>query len=105
VNPSKSARAQAFSDESAVPMVPENVKSGGKVARGVGVADLEGQPAGVYKSYFATTGDYRARLEELGVPTTDRSEPTPAQVAYYAPSLDDDGTDDGPPPSGLDAAG
>src|SRR5699024_1652907 len=64
VNPSKAARTQAFSDESAVPVVPENVKSGGAVARGVGVADLEGQAPAVYKSYFATTDDYRKRLLE-----------------------------------------
>lgn len=103
VNPSKSARVQAFSDESAVPLVPENVKAGGKVARGVGVADLEGQTPAVYKSYFASTEAYRAHLTSLGVPTSSQPAPTPAQIAAYTPSLDDDGSDDGPPASPLES--
>ncbi|MPV51057.1 cell division protein FtsK [Pseudactinotalea sp. HY160] len=105
VNPSKTARAQAFSDESAVPVVPENVRSGGAAARGVGVADLEGETPAVYKSFFATTKDYQDRLRKLGVPTTNQPAPTPGQIAKYTPSLDDDGSDDSRPASRLDSGG
>lgn len=90
VNPSKSARMQSFSDESAVPHVPDNVKSGGKAGRGVGVADLEGISPAVYKTYFATTDDYRAAFEKLGLRKTSQPSPTSAQIAKYTPSLDDD---------------
>ncbi|WP_026535902.1 hypothetical protein [Arthrobacter sp. H14] len=90
VNPSKSARQQSFSDESAVPHVPDNVKSGGKAGKGVGVADLEGQSPAVYKSYFATTDDYRSVFERLGLQKTSQPEPTAAQIAKYTPSLDDE---------------
>jgi hypothetical protein len=104
-NPSKSARVQSFSDESAVPTVPENVKSGGKRARGVGAADLEGQAPSIYKSYFASTQDYKAKLEALGAPKTHQPAPTSAQIAKYTPSLDDDGSNDDRPASKLDNGG
>jgi replicative DNA helicase len=104
-NPSKSARTQAFSDETAVPGVPDNVKAGGKRARGVGAADLEGQAPSVYKSYFASTQDYKAKLLALGVPTTSQPAPTASQIAKYTPSLDDDGSDDDSPPSRFDGGG
>lgn len=103
-NPSRSARVQAFSDETAVPTVPDNVKAGGDRARGVGVADLEGQAPAVYKSYFARTSDYQVELTRRGVPTTTRPAPTPAEIAKYTPSLDDEGDDDRPP-SRLDQGG
>lgn len=105
VNPSKSARVQAFSDESAVPLVPENVKAGGMAARGVGVADLEGQAPVVYKSFYATTEAYKAHLTSLGVPTSSQPAPTPAQIASYTPSLDDGGSDDDPRASRLEPGG
>lgn len=104
-NPSKSARAQAFSDETAVPGVPENVKAGEKRARGVGAADLEGQAPAIYKSFFASTQDYRAKLISLGVPTTRQPAPTAFQIAKYTPTLDDDGTNDDSPPSRFDSGG
>lgn len=89
-NPSKSARTQAFNDESAVPVVPVNVKSEAKVAKGVGVAELEGTEPAVYKTYFATTTDYLAALTKLGVPTTVRPAPTASEIARHTPSLDDE---------------
>lgn len=92
-NPSKSARAQAFSDESAVPTVPENVKAGGKRSRGVGAADLDGQAPAIYKSYFASPQDYRAHLTKIRVRTTTQPAPTAAQIDKYTPSLEDDGSD------------
>lgn len=104
VNPSKNARVQAFSDEAAVPYVPANVRNGGSVARGVGVADLEGDAPVVYKSYFATTGDYRDRLISLGARPIRNFAPTPAQIAKYAPDLNEE-FDDGGFDSGLDGGG
>lgn len=93
VNPSKAARTQIFADESAVPTVPENVKAGGARARGVGVATLEGQAPYVYKTYFATTGDYQKALDRLGVRRIEHPEPTASQIDKFLPSLDD-GKDD-----------
>lgn len=89
-NPSKSARGQAFSDESAVPVVPENVKGGGKAAKGVGVADLEGMTPVVYKSYYASVDAYRDAFAKLGLSKSSRPAPTAAEIAKYTPSLDDD---------------
>ena len=103
-NPSKSARVQAFSDESAVPTVPENVKAGGKRARGAGAADLEGQAPSVYKSYFASTQDYKTHLERMCLRKSPRPAPTASEIAKYTPSLDDDAYDDRPP-SALDEGG
>ena len=110
-NPSKAARGQIFSDETAVPTVPEHVKESGLVGRGVGVVDLEGQRPAVYKSFFATTQDYANRLAELGVPISKQPEPTGAQIDKYVPTLDDDGGLDAQPerqieraPSGRPAA-
>lgn len=89
-SPSKSARSQAFPDESSVPVVPENVVAGGLRARGSGTAALEGQGAVVYKSYFATTKEYRDGLESLGLPTTSRAAPSAAEIARLTPALDDE---------------
>jgi hypothetical protein len=90
VNPSKSARTQIFADESTVPTVPENVKGGGSAARGVGVADLGGQSPVVYKTYFASPNDYAAKLKQLGVPTTNKPEPTSGQIDRFLPTIEDD---------------
>lgn len=103
-NPSRSARMQAFSDETAVPVVPENVRSGGRRARGVGAADLEGEAPSVYKSFFASTDDYRSFLERRGVRVSSRPAPTASEIARLTPSLDDEAGDDRPA-SRLDAGG
>lgn len=89
-NPSRPARSQAFNDESSVVEVPEHVKSSGKHARGVGVADLEGRASVVYKSYYADDKDYAKKLTELGLPQTSQPSPTAMQVAKHAPNLEDD---------------
>lgn len=89
-NPSKPQRDQMFNDERSVPIVPPHVQASGKHARGVGVADLEGQAAVVYKSLFASVGDYRKRFDELGLPKTSQPEPTAEQIAKYVPALDDE---------------
>ncbi|HEX9088930.1 MAG TPA: cell division protein FtsK, partial [Arthrobacter sp.] len=89
VNPSKAARSQIFADETAVLNVPENVKSGGKRAKGVGVAALEADAPAVYKSYFATTDDYKKTLRKLGVPEISNVEPSSAEINKYLPTLGD----------------
>lgn len=103
-NPSKSARAQAFNDPDAVPVVPENVRADEKAARGVGGYESEGRFPSVFKSYFATTDDYRRALVKAGVPLTDHGEPTAQEIATHTPSLDDDGSDIRVP-SSLDGGG
>ena len=92
-NPSRSARGQAYNDPDAVPSVPENVRADEKASRGVGGYESEGRAPSVFKSYFATTDDYRRALLAAGVPRTDRGEPTAQQIATHTPSLDDDGSD------------
>lgn len=103
-NPNEAARGHAFLDPRSAPYVPENVKSDDKAARGVGVAEFEGQAPAVFKSYFAPYEKYREHLFALGVPTTDDARPSASQITRYTPSLDDE-VDDGPPPSRLDAGG
>lgn len=92
-NPSETARGQAFNDPKAVPTVPDNVRADGKVAKGVGAAELEGAAPMVYKSYFASPTDFDAALTALGVKTNRFPEPTDAQIAKYTPSIED--SDDG----------
>ncbi len=88
-NPSRTARTQVFSDESAVPLVPGNVRADPDAAKGTGVAELEGSEPVVYTAYYATTGDYAAALNrlDLGVPTTDAPAPTAVQIARHSPVL------------------
>jgi hypothetical protein len=88
-NPSKTARSQALADESSVPTVPDNVRSDPGASVGVGVAELEGAAPCVLKTLYATTDQYRAALERLGAPRTDRPAPTAGEIADYAPALDD----------------
>ena len=88
-NPSKTARSQALADEASVPDVPDNVRSDQRAGQGVGVAELEGRAPCVFKSYYATTDQYKEALAELGVPTTSRPGPSSAEVARHAPSLSD----------------
>ncbi|MEH0110699.1 cell division protein FtsK [Tersicoccus sp. MR15.9] len=88
VNPSRAARSQIFADETAVLGVPENVKAGGKRAKGVGVAALEAVSPAVYKSYFATTDDYQRALRRLGVAERESAAPTSAEIERHLPTLD-----------------
>lgn len=89
-NPSESARKQAFNDPTSVPVIPDNVKADGKVSRGTGAAESEGQPTFVYKSFFATTREFQEALRKLGVPELpDDPAPTRSQIARHSPSLDD----------------
>ena len=90
-NPSEVARKQAFNDPAAVPTVPDNVRADGKVAKGVGAAELEGAAPAVYKSYFGRPEDFAAALDALGVRRNPCPEPTPDQIAKHTPSIEDAG--------------
>lgn len=106
--PSKSARQQAFSVEDRVPQIPGNVAGGGKRAKGVGAAELEGVTPFVYKAVFAMPQAYSDHLKKLGIATHSESyvTPTGSDLARYAPTLEDEvDTDDGPAPSKFDAGG
>ncbi|AZZ54900.1 FtsK/SpoIIIE domain-containing protein [Rathayibacter iranicus] len=85
-NPSKTARTQAFNSEAAAPLVPGNVRADVTVAKGVGVAELEGQDPFVYKTYYAGVEDYRRALNALNIPKSTRPEPTAADIARFDPS-------------------
>lgn len=86
-NPSKPARNQAFNDEASVPSVPTHIIEGGRIAKGVGLAELEGSGSFVYKSYYGSPEQYRDALLALGVPTTNRPAPTDYEISLYAESL------------------
>ncbi|MGP4994558.1 hypothetical protein [Glutamicibacter ardleyensis] len=90
-NPSKPARNQAFNDEASVPTVPTHIIEGGRVSKGVGLAELEGSGSFVYKSFYASPKDYQIALRRLGVPTTNRPAPTSHEIALYSPSLEESG--------------
>lgn len=102
-NPSKPARTQAFNDDVAVPLVPTNIRADKAAGRGVGCYESEGRTPAVFKSLFAEPAAFRKALLDLGVATTARPEPTPAEVAKFLP--DDLFGDDGPPPSRFDGGG
>lgn len=95
-NPSKTQRTQAFNVESTVPVVPENLRGGGVVSKGVGAAELEAQAPFVYKSYFASTQALADELRRRGVPATSRPEPTQAEMDEYCPVSEEDLDDEGP---------
>lgn len=89
VNPTDGNRRLALADATSVPKVPEHIRSDGKIGKGVGVAEIEGQVPSVYKGYYASVADYRTNLEKKGVPTTKRPAPTPTEIARYTPSIDE----------------
>lgn len=91
-NPSKTQRQQSFNVEANVPEVPENLRGGGLVAKGVGAAELEAQAPTIYKGLYSTTEALVDRLRELGVRTTSRPEPTEAEMIEFCPvgDLDDE---------------
>ncbi|MDB6425868.1 cell division protein FtsK [Curtobacterium sp. 20TX0008] len=104
-NQTKTQRAQAFSSEDRVPLVPQHIAEDAGAARGVGCAELGGQASAVYKGYYAPVDALKSALEELRVPTTDSQEPSPADIARFDPTREDD-LDTPPPPSrGRSAAG
>ena len=95
-NPSKTQRTQTFAVESSVPTVPENLIAGGAASKGVGAAELEAQAPAIYKGFYASTESLAAELRRRGVPTTDRPEPTQAEMDEYCPISEEDLDDEGP---------
>lgn len=93
-NPSRTQRQQAFNVESNVPYVPENLRGGGIISKGVGAAELEAQAPAIYKGYFATTEALAAELRRRGVPETTRPEPTTAQMDEHCPTTDIDNAEE-----------
>lgn len=89
-NPTSNNRKLALSDPTSVPEVPPNVRESEQASRGVGVAEFEAQPPSVFKSYFATSDQYRQALLAMGVPTRRDFSPTSADIARHTPSLDED---------------
>jgi len=92
----KQARGHAFANPDAVPWVPEWIAEDEKAAKGVGVAEFEGQASTVFKAYYASTDEYQRRLRMLGARQASNPEPTSAQIAKFVPRLDEGGEDDRP---------
>ena len=87
--PTDNNRRLALNDPDAVPRVPLNVVDDpAGAARGVGVFEIEGRPSGVVKVLFANPAECATYLRALGVATTDRPRPTPAEIARHTPSLE-----------------
>lgn len=87
-NPSRTQRQQAFNVESNVPHVPENLRGGGVVSKGVGASELEAHMPVIYKGYFATTEALAAELRRRGVTETTHPEPTLAEMDEHCPITD-----------------
>ncbi|WP_067783702.1 hypothetical protein [Actinomyces vulturis] len=89
---SKSQRNLIFPDETAVPVVPEYIRSDENISRGCGAFDFEGARPGVFKSYFASVNEFQENLRKLGLPTSENSRPSATDIARIVPSLDDYGS-------------
>lgn len=100
-NPGKTARGHAFSSPDSAPEVPDWVRDDKGASRGCGTAELEGRPSCVFKGYYEEAEVYHEHLSGLGLRESSAPEPTPAQLARYAPALSDD-ADDGPPQSSIE---
>lgn len=85
--PTDGNRALALNDAGSVPQVPSNIQTDADVSRGVGVFEFDGQAPGVFKSYYASTGQFSQWLSSLGLPVTDCPSPTGNDVAKHIPSL------------------
>ncbi len=90
VSPSQAEKGHAFRTPEKVPDVPTNIAQDNTVARGVGLAHLDGQEPVVFKGFFAPLDTYVAEAKRRRFPTTTRPEPTPGQIARLVPRLDGD---------------
>ncbi|MBC9927307.1 FtsK/SpoIIIE domain-containing protein [Leucobacter sp. cx-169] len=91
----KNQRGHALLNPEGVPEVPSWVQNDKSAARGSGLFEFEGVEPGVFKSYFASTDDYRARLEALRLPTTINTTPSPSTIEKHVISLTDSAEDEG----------
>jgi hypothetical protein len=88
-NPTDGNRKLSLSDASSVPYVPDNVRADRKAAKGVGVAELEGQTPSVYKSFYATPEQLVAELVRRNIPTTTTPRPSSRDISKHTPSVED----------------
>ena len=88
VSPSQAEKGHAFRTPEKVPDVPTNIAQDNTVARGVGLAHLDGQEPVVFKGYFAPLDTYVAEAKRRRFATTSRPEPTDGQIARLVPRLD-----------------
>lgn len=85
--PTDGNRALALNDAGSVPYVPSNIQTDADVSRGVGVFEFDGQEPGVFKSYYASTGQFQKWLSSLNLPATNQPSPTASDIAKHIPSL------------------
>ena len=90
VNTTEAIRRQVFNDPTAVPAVPGNIRADSKVAKGVGVLEMEGAEPTVYKGFYAAAGDYLKLLSSMGIEETTSPSPSPDDIARVTQSLDAD---------------
>lgn len=97
-NPSEGEKSNAFRTPEKIPSVPANIATDKSIARGVGLAHLDGTEPAIFKGYYASLDDYIAATRRLGAPITLNPEPTPRQIARLVPRVDggDGGVDDEP---------
>lgn len=103
--PTKIERGHALLNPDIVPEIPDHIRDDDLASKGCGVAEFEGQPAKVFKGYFASDEDLLAEVARRGVPTTNKPEPTRAQINRYLPTTDSEFADDGPPASKINSGG
>lgn len=88
-------RANAFNDPDSVPMVPENVRSDGMVAKGVGCGEFEGQPTTIFKGYYASPRQFEADVKaDPTLRITERPRPTAAEIARFLGDMDEGASTD-----------
>ncbi|WP_277209198.1 hypothetical protein [Isoptericola croceus] len=103
--PSKQQLGHAFQVPEKLPTIPQYIVADDDAARGVGIAEFEGQTPQVFKGFFATTETYLERMTAIELPRASRPEPSATQVGRLVPQIAEELADDGPPRSGLDAGG
>lgn len=103
-NPTNADRSMALRDVDAVPNIPAYLRDDPKVARGIGVYEIEGVGAGVFKGFFATHDDFAAYARASGCRELPNTRPTADQVAEHCPTAisSTKGDDDGEPDRLLD---
>lgn len=85
-------RKLIIADVTSAPEVPKNIQADARVSKGVGVAELEGQPSFVFKSFFASEDDFIAQLLARGVSprpegSLEATRPDPSIVRDAFPNL------------------
>ncbi|MBW3068577.1 hypothetical protein GZ998_03490 [Actinomyces sp. 594] len=89
-NPNDTARGHALLDPRSVPRVPEWIRTDEDAARGVGVAEIEGERPRVIKGFYTDTEALRSWLLARGVPQNPHPEPANSDIDRLVPTLDDD---------------